>query len=301
MTSLAEEDYGTKIEVPMNRIDNGVLELAQQEIHFLESGEGDNVLLFHGSGCDASEWKPLMEETTDYHFVAPDLSWYGKNSFTPEPNETRDFDLKIVNEFIDRYSPCHIVGHSYGGSLSLEALEKTHKGILSATLIEPLSFELIRSVDPKGYEEICTFVSELWERRSNHRGAKSFVAFWAYSLAWYLLTKEQKSYLEKRMEKITAEFSSTFSRPEDLSFSSPVSYPIYLIQGQWTKRSSASVMSVLERKFQTEAVIIPNAGHLSPITQARWVSHAILQNLLETQELISDHSFQQDAVVIAGS
>lgn len=275
------------------------LPLEDLEISFIESGDGkERVLLFHASGSDALQWKALMKEECDYHFIAPDFSWYGKNKLLPDPQNATKLDLKIVEKFIQEYSPCHVVGHAYGATLLLDFLQNTREKILSATLIEPVSFHLIRRFDPKGFEEISHLVKELWDEKDERKylkAAKKFVHYWTFPLAWTFLGSKIKKYMELRMEKIVYEFLPMYRDVDRLRFKYPITYPVFLIQGQWTKKPTASVISYLERFFHTTATVVPSAGHLAPITQATPVAEVILENIsgqVHPKESVSEYPLQ---------
>lgn len=254
--------------------------IQNQEIHFLECGEGEKVLLFHCSGSEACEWSTFMREQNLFHSIAPDLAWYGENALSPNAKAATELDYKIVETFIERYSPCHVIGHSYGGALLLEALQKTSKPILSATFIEPVSFQLIRNLN-SSFKEIDELVQTLLEFLKDGQrvlASKKFINYWSFPYAWEFLDHRLREYMIQRIDKITYEFLPMYNKSSELTFSN-VTYPVFLMEGQWTKRPTKNIMKRLSDYFMSESQIIPMAGHLAPITKCRYVSKLIMQNL----------------------
>jgi pimeloyl-ACP methyl ester carboxylesterase len=108
----------------------------------IEWGEqGDRVLLVHGDVFDApatfSEQRPL---STSYRLVLLNRRGFGNS---PEV-EAEDFavDAGDVAEIL-REQPAHLVGHSYGGVVSLLAAAEAPDAVRSLTVFEPPAFGLV--------------------------------------------------------------------------------------------------------------------------------------------------------------
>lgn len=276
----------------MKEVEHQYTKVLGQQINFLESGEGERVLLFHASGNQAIQWSHFMATQSNYHCIAPDFSWYGENDLAPAAKLAPLLDQQIVEAFLIRYSPCHVIGHSYGGALLLEALQKTEHKILSATLIEPESFQLLRDRDAAFHEidELVQTLMHFMDDNQRISAAKKFINYWSYLYAWEFMDHRVREYTIERIEKIIFEFLPMYTKDNMLKFKQRVDYPVFLMRGQWTKKPSLRIMHLLEEFFEVESLIIPMGGHLSPITKSHAVSRELIKNLgnIQISESFSD-------------
>lgn len=98
-------------------------------VHLEQKGQGEPVLLLHGFGASTYSWRMVMPELAEqYRVVALDLYGFG---WTERPDDwsryTRDGQVELVLQVMDALGidEAHIVGHSYGGSISM-ALAADH-------------------------------------------------------------------------------------------------------------------------------------------------------------------------------
>lgn len=95
--------------------------------NYHESGTGDAVILLHGSGPGVSAWtnwrRVMPALSANYRVLAPDMAGFG---FT-ERRDDLTYDIKLwvkhLIGFMDALDiqTAHLVGNSFGGSLSLAA------------------------------------------------------------------------------------------------------------------------------------------------------------------------------------
>jgi 2-hydroxymuconate-semialdehyde hydrolase len=117
--------------------------------HYHEMGQGEQVLLIHGSGLGVSAWAnwrflmPLLAEK--YHVFALDLVGFG-DSEKPKIKYSKDVWVDHLITFIETKMkpPVTIVGNSLGGSLSLHLSQRRPDLIKKQVLMGApgLSFEL---------------------------------------------------------------------------------------------------------------------------------------------------------------
>jgi pimeloyl-ACP methyl ester carboxylesterase len=100
-----------------------------QLVHAERSGGGEPVVLLHGFGASAYSWRKVIPALAAGHrVVAVDLNGFG---YTQRPRSresyTREGQAKLVLETMDALgiARAHIVGHSYGGGITLY-LAQTH-------------------------------------------------------------------------------------------------------------------------------------------------------------------------------
>ena len=106
-------------------------------LHYLEVGEGNPVVLIHGMGSDHTVWEglvPLLED--DYQVIAVDLRGHGHSSKTPGPYSIELF-AEDIHKFLKSLNidQAHFIGHSMGGVILQELAVKHPERFKSLTLI----------------------------------------------------------------------------------------------------------------------------------------------------------------------
>ena len=117
------------------------------QIAYHLSGEGIPLVLLHCTGASSAAWDKVSADIgPGFRKLAVDLHGFGDSD--PWPGER---PLSLADEaeavlaaakVIER--PFHLVGHSYGGAVALKLALTAPERIASLTVIEPVSFHLLR-------------------------------------------------------------------------------------------------------------------------------------------------------------
>ncbi len=118
-------------------------------VHVETAGSGPRLVLLHGSGGN-SGWLAQRDLTDRYTLVMPTRTGYPPNPPLPRI----DFE-KQAEELLEILEPGdHLVGHSYGGVVSL--LAAASADLRSLTVLEPPAFGVAR-----GHPAVDDLVAEL--------------------------------------------------------------------------------------------------------------------------------------------
>jgi pimeloyl-ACP methyl ester carboxylesterase len=105
------------------------VQVGDQLVHVEQAGTGEAVVLLHGFGASSYSWRKVMPALSAAHrVVAIDLNGFG---YTERPKAraryTREAQAKLVLDTLDALgiARAHVIGHSYGGGLTLY-LAQTH-------------------------------------------------------------------------------------------------------------------------------------------------------------------------------
>ncbi|MCZ6727017.1 MAG: alpha/beta fold hydrolase [Acidobacteria bacterium] len=122
-------------EVPPERL----LSIDGVRVYVEDRGVGEPVLLVHGFGGSSYSWRDVVQElATDFRVVAVDLAGFG---LTERPRRKRDYSRFAQGErligVLDALGieRTHLVGHSYGGSVSVALAVRRPERFLSLTLV----------------------------------------------------------------------------------------------------------------------------------------------------------------------
>lgn len=119
---------------------NNILQ-QEQSLYVRSWGQGERILLIHGSNVDNPEmlWLRQQDLASNYQLLIPDRRGYGQS---PPCLESQEFEQNIADIVTLLASGSHIVGHSYGGLLAMVAAYRYPHLIKSLTIIEPPAFGL---------------------------------------------------------------------------------------------------------------------------------------------------------------
>ena len=139
------------------------LGLAGADLHYETSGDGPPVLLIHGNVLNgAMTWSAQQPLAGQWKLILIDRPGYGASSAAAR--EDFSIDAGLVAAILDRASELwgtdriHLVGHSYGGVISLLAAAARPEAVRSLTVIEPPAFGIAR-----GNEAVDLLVARLKE------------------------------------------------------------------------------------------------------------------------------------------
>ena len=120
-------------------------------MHVETVGSGPRVLLVHGSVTNSATWGPVRELADRYTLVIPDRPGYPPNP----PLDWIDPDEQAAELATLLGDGAHVLGHSYGGVISLLLAAREPERVRSLTVIEPPCFGVAR-----GHPAVETFVRE---------------------------------------------------------------------------------------------------------------------------------------------
>jgi len=259
-----------------------------KKISYLDRGEGKPVVLVHCSSACYREWLPLIKSLPkQFRVLAPDLWGYGKSescNFGDAFNE--HIDVKTVSAMLDLCDePAHLIGHSYGGALAIEAARLNPSRVETLTLIEPSCFQLLQKTP--GCQNEWNLILDVAKKMvsavdgQNYREAMDvYMSFFMGDEEWAITPETTKEKLSASIAKVAGEFSSIEFRPMGLDDYRDIQVPVTMIQGSKTRCTAKKVIELLNGVIHCNQVIeIPDAGHMSPMTHARQVVDIVVNSL----------------------
>jgi lipase len=280
--------------------------VANVPIAYADEGRGPPVLLAHCSSANHRMWKALIAELAPAHRVlAPDLIGYGQSGRWPEgrPYEA-DADARLIAEIAGRAgAPVHLVGHSYGAAMALEAARLLGPGMVRGmTLIEPVSFHLLGA---GGYQRELATVRDVARRTvagvaaGDRRAASAaYMGFWLGRFRWWLAPKKLKAPVMETVDKVAMEFAAIESQSTgDLSPYRAISAPTLLLYGENTRAPAKAIVRLLSETLpRARSQAIAGAGHMSPLTHRDKVN-ALITGHMASVEASSPVRAEADEVV----
>lgn len=116
------------------------LRIGGQLVHIEQAGRGEPLVLIHGFGASTYSWRKVMPALAEsFRVVALDLSGFG---YTQRPRTfasyTREGQAELILKVMDAlgFDSAHLMGHSYGGGLTLWIASRHPERVRSMVLVD---------------------------------------------------------------------------------------------------------------------------------------------------------------------
>jgi pimeloyl-ACP methyl ester carboxylesterase len=220
-------------------------------VHVETLGSGPRLVLVHGSGGNAG-WPAQRGLAERYALVMPTRSGYPPNP----PEDHIDFEAQ-ADDLLEVLEPGdHLVGHSYGGVVSLLAAPRTE--LSSLAVLEPPAFGV--ALDDPAVRRMLDELQPLWP---TDLPAEPFLrrfieALGAVYNAPSPLTPEMEASVRALMvERGPWEAEIPFAELADAA------YPKLVVSGGHSEAFDA-ICDALEAGLEAERAVVKGAGHSIP-------------------------------------
>jgi len=252
-------------------------------------GRGAGVLCLHSSAGGWQQWRSVMQQLQgEMSLQAPDLLGHGASPAWPvdAPASLAFEACAVLASLRGGHAPLDLVGHSYGGALALQIALQRPRLVRSLTLYEPVAFGLLDSSDPAWLEirGVARQLDSCLAEGNTVAAAQGFVNYWHGGDAWSGLKPSQREPLARRMPVVSRHFKALFNARWNAQVLSQLRMPVHLICGGRTRLPAARVATLLSRCLpQASLQVLPEAGHMGPLTHAAQVAEMMAAALLQGQ------------------
>jgi len=255
---------------PIKLLVNGV------ELHYIEQGQGEPLILLHGGIGDYRSWEPQIKAFSHhYHVISYSRRYnYPNNNPLTAKNHSAYVEANDLAAFIRKLKlgRVHLVGTSIGAFTALVLAVKHPEMVRTLVLAEPPVHQWVRDT-PDGeaiYREFMTTIHEPAAaafKAGDDKGAmRIFVNGLSGTSSFDNLSPESLAAIMQNSRFFKAITLSADPYP-NLSKDKVkrLSIPILIVTGENTIKIHRMVNEKLARLLpKAERAIIPNAGHGSP-------------------------------------
>ena len=261
------------------------------ELHYIEQGQGEPLILLHGGQGDYRSWGPQMKVLSPQFRVISYSRRYNYPNNNPVTakyrsafTEADDLAALIRKLGLGRV---HLIGTSIGAFTAIVLAVKHPAMVRSLVLAEPPVHEWVRD-SPNGAAAYKEFMTTIWEpateafKTGDNQGAmRILVDGFAGTGRFDKLPPESRAAVMQNSRFFKANTSSSDPFPKlSKAKVGRLRIPVLIITGENTIKIHKLVNEELARLLpKAEQAIIPKAGHGSPRENPEAFNEAMLKFL----------------------
>lgn len=238
------------------------IEVNALRVAFEQAGTGPPLVLVHGAVCDGRIWQPQLDAlASGYSVVAWDAPGCGQSEDPPESFRLPEY-ADVLAGLIAALGlePAHVLGHSFGGALSLE-LARRHPAAVATLILVAGYAGWAGSLPPDEVKRRLAFALDAADRLPGAFEPTSMPGLFSTRLssqaasALTLVMSECRPIATRAMARALAEADLR----EALA---SIRVPTLLIHGDADERAPLTVAEDLHRRIPTSSLIVlPGLGH----------------------------------------
>ena len=221
-------------------------------VHVRTIGAGPRLLLVHGSVTNSVTWSSLLGLAGRYTLIVPDRPGYPPNP----PVDRIDPEEQAADLAPLLGAGCHVLGHSYGGVISLLLAGRQPGLVRSLAVIEPPCFGVARG--HPAVEEFVRGAAALWAdlpMPAPHFLRRFSALFGDEGQVPAAVAPEREQGVLALMAEVPP-----WEAEIPLEALGATSYP-KLVCSSGGQSAYEAVCDVLEERLGAERLVLPGAGH----------------------------------------
>lgn len=245
------------------------------------------VVLLHSSASSARQWDALIRllqprfrvHAIDLHGHGAQPRWQGAAPFALAD------DAALVAPLLADAGSVHLVGHSYGAAVALKAASLHPHRVCSLVAYEPVLFRWLIEEQPRPDATwdaiaIAEAVRNRMARNREDLAAQCFIDYWSGPGAWDAVPETRRISISGRMRSILQQFDALIREPLSRADVAALRMPALFLSGAHTVRATRHLAQRLRAALPAAShVVLPDMGHMGPITHADEVNRSIVRFL----------------------
>jgi pimeloyl-ACP methyl ester carboxylesterase len=247
-----------------------LLEINGAALDVNESGEGEPLVLVHGSWADRQAWEFVEGELAKSFRVVSYSRRGHSDSQDGSGVGTRRQDEEDLAALIEErgLAPAHLAANSFGSSTALGLVGRRPELVRSLCAHEPPLLSLIGDdpMLPQMGEQINAVLTQI-EGGDKEGAARDFVELALGPGAWQMMRPQDQETMITNAETFLEEQRDPLWASIDLDALASASPPVSLTQGDQSPPFYAAVIAQLAKSLpNAEVMTLQGAGHLPHVT-----------------------------------
>jgi pimeloyl-ACP methyl ester carboxylesterase len=259
-------------------------------IDYSEEGAGPTIVFVPGSWATGAAWRGVIAGLNGrFRTVTTSLPGYGgTRDRRTAADTTMDRQAEIVETVIRHTGgPVHLVGHSFGTLACLDVALCGLHPLMSLTLIEPVTFGLLRQQGEIALHEQFIAMREDYVRSFNHgdrEAARRVVEYLCGPGSFDALPARMREYVLQTTPTHVLDMRTAFDPP--LSAFANILLPTLVVRGESSGPSLRRSAEILSGALANASLrTISDAGHFMTGTHATELAGLIGEHILKMEAL----------------
>lgn len=254
------------------------------DTHWINVGDGARPALFlHCSLASARSLRPVMERLgSDLSMAAMDLPGHGRSAEWDQSGDYVDRATDVAETFCA--GPYDIVGHSLGAVVALSLMVRRPDLVRRSVLIEPVLFAAAKGSEAhETYQQDHAPIMEDIASGDAEAATRAFTAIWGAPQPWDALPGPMRQAMTDRIPLVAAagpaldDDANGLLAPGQLE---AVTASVLLIRGARSHPVIPAIFETLSRRLpDARSEIVPDAGHMAPITHPDEVASLVQEHI----------------------
>jgi pimeloyl-ACP methyl ester carboxylesterase len=252
----------------------GAIRVGGLDVAYDRAGSGPPLVLVHGAGGDAREWRPQVAGLSDnFMVVAWDEPGAGRSSDVPADFGLDGYATALAALIETLDAPAHVCGLSWGGTVTLELYRRRPQAV--ATLVLADTYAGWRGSLPEDEIRARVAGAERMLAEPAETSRPTFPGLFAAEPAADVIELLDAVAGDVRSQSLRVALAAMAEA--DLRDLLPsIAVPTLLLWGELDARSPLRVAREFARAIpHAELVIIPGAGHMSNLERPAQFNAAI--------------------------
>ncbi len=259
------------------------------DISWITRGSGPRPALFiHCTLASARSMVPVMDDLVNVLSMAAfDLPGHGESGRWDGEGDYLTRSVEVAETFCE--GPRDIVGHSFGAVVALSLMVRRPDLVRRAVLIEPVFFAAAKGTEALArHESEHARIRTALEAGDRRAATEAFTDIWGLGQPWPAIPPRQRQSMAERIHLVEA--AAPGLRDDSTGILDEgrlggLRAPILLLRGEDTHPVIAEVFrTLLSLLPNAEEEIVPQAGHMVPMTRPNDVSWWIHEHMRRRYE-----------------
>ena len=256
------------------------------ELAVIDRGAGPPLVLVHGFPLDHSMWQPQIDFfSTRRRVVAPDLRGFGASQIVSgtASMEAMADDLDVLLDALGITEPVVVCGLSMGGYVALQFWRKYARRLRALVLCDTRAVADTPEAARLRSQQVDLVLREGMAPLAEAMLPKLFAAA-TFASQPGVVAGQRSTILAARAEGVAAALLGMAARPDATDYLPRIALPTLVVVGQHDAISTVDEMRGMARAIpEAELVVIPDAGHMSPLENPAAFNAALEQFLARVE------------------
>jgi pimeloyl-ACP methyl ester carboxylesterase len=264
----------------------GMIEEQRGRIDYDECGTGPTIVMVPGSCSTGAAWRPVIAALgSNFRCVTTSLLGYGG---TAERRTTRDpsiaYEAEALESVIRRAgSPVHLVGHSFGGLVSLAVVLRNKVSVASLVIVEAPATELLRDANEDAHYRAFRRMTNAYFAAfngGNKEAIASMIDFYGGAGTYASWPPRVRAHAVDTTHVNILDWASAYGFPLSVESLAAVDVPALVLRGGASRPAVQRANEIISECISGAALAtIGGAAHFMIATHAGLVSRLIAEHV----------------------